>query len=93
MSQFLEVIEWFDQTGEEITQRYPPEGSAEIKFGAQLIGRDKQAAIFFCDGKGLDIFGPGRHTLSTRNLPMLTTVLALPWGFTTRFEQQSIWST
>ncbi len=50
MSQFMEVIEWFDQTGEEIGQRYPEEGSAEIKFGAQLIGRENQAAIFFRGG-------------------------------------------
>lgn len=86
MTVFLEVIEWVDQTGDEIIHRFPPEGSAEIKFGAQLIVREHQAAIFFCDGKGLDILGPGRHTLTTKNLPILTKVLSLPWGFTSPFR-------
>jgi membrane protease subunit (stomatin/prohibitin family) len=82
----MEVIEWFDKTGEEIVSRYPEEGSAEIKFGAQLVVRENQAAVFFRDGKGLDVFGPGRHTLSTQNLPILTKVLALPWGFKSPFR-------
>src|SRR3569832_570272 len=88
MSQFMEVIEWLDQTGEAIIHRYPEEGSAEIKFGSQLIVRVSQAAIFFRDGKGLDILGPGRHTLTTRNLPILTKVLSLPWGFTSPFRAE-----
>jgi len=86
MSEFLDVIEWFDKTGHEIVHRYPEEGSAEIKFGAQLIIRENQAAVFFRDGKGLDVLGVGRHTLSTQNLPMLTKVLSLPWGFKSPFR-------
>jgi len=88
MSQFMEVIEWLDQTGSEIVHRYPKQGSAEIKFGAQLVVRDNQAAIFVRDGKGLDILGPGRHTLSTMNLPILTKVLSLPWGFKSPFRAE-----
>jgi len=86
MSQFLEVIEWLDTTGQEIVHRWPPDGAAEIKFGAQLIVRESQAAIFFRDGKGLDVLGPGRHTLSTQNLPLVTKILSLPWGFTSPFR-------
>jgi membrane protease subunit (stomatin/prohibitin family) len=82
----MEVIEWFDKTGQQIVSRYPEEGSAEIKFGAQLIVRENQAAVFFRDGKGLDVFGPGRHTLSTQNLPVLTKMLSLPWGFKSPFR-------
>jgi membrane protease subunit (stomatin/prohibitin family) len=88
MSQFMEVIEWVDSTDGEIVHRYPKEGSAEIKFGAQLVVRENQAAVFFRDGKGLDVLGPGRHTLSTQNLPILTKVLALPWGFKSPFRAE-----
>jgi membrane protease subunit (stomatin/prohibitin family) len=59
--------------------RLPEEGSGEIKWGAQLTVRDSQAAVLFYQGKACDAFGPGRHTLKTANLPLLTTILSLPW--------------
>ena len=79
---FLEVLEWFDDTGEELVHRIPEKGSGEIKYGAQLTVRDSQAGVFFYQGKALDAFGPGRHTLKTANIPILTKVLSLPWGLT-----------
>lgn len=79
---FLEVIEWFDETGRELVHRIPEKGSGEIKFGAQLIVRESQAGVLFYKGKACDAFGPGRHTLKTANIPVLTKVLALPWGMT-----------
>ena len=77
---FLEVIEWFDETGRELVHRIPEKGSGEIKFGAQLIVRESQAGVLFYKGKACDAFGPGRHTLVTANVPVLTKILALPWG-------------
>ena len=88
MAVLMEVIEWFDPDGRQWVQRIPAEGSSDIKMGAQLIIRESQAAVFFRDGKGLDVFGPGRHTLSTLNLPILTRVLSLPWGFTSPFRAE-----
>ncbi len=79
---FLEVIEWFDETGKELVHRIPEKGSGEIKFGAQLIVRDSQAAIFFYKGRACDAFGPGRHTLTTANIPILTKILSIPWAMT-----------
>jgi membrane protease subunit (stomatin/prohibitin family) len=79
---FLEMIEWFDETGRELVHRIPEKGSGEIKFGAQLVVRESQAGVFFYNGRAYDAFGPGRHTLTTLNLPILTKVLSLPWGFT-----------
>lgn len=79
---FLEIIEWFDDTGNEIVHRIPESGSGEIKFGAQLIVRESQSAVFFYNGKAYDAFSPGRHTLQTANIPLLTKVASLPWGLT-----------
>ncbi|MBW2492811.1 MAG: SPFH domain-containing protein [Deltaproteobacteria bacterium] len=77
---FLENLEWFDDTGKELVHRLPQKGSGEIKYGAQLTVRESQAAVFFYKGKALDAFGPGRHTLKTANIPILTKILSLPWG-------------
>ncbi|MCA1784877.1 MAG: SPFH domain-containing protein [Desulfobacteraceae bacterium] len=79
---FLELLEWFDDTGEELVHRLPEKGSADIKYGAQLVVRESQAAVFFYNGRAVGAFGPGRHTLKTANIPLLTKLASLPWGFT-----------
>jgi membrane protease subunit (stomatin/prohibitin family) len=75
----LEVIQFFDQENKSLVQRIPPEGSTDIKIGAQLIVQENQEAVFFRGGKALDVFGPGRHTLVTANVPILTRLLTIPW--------------
>jgi membrane protease subunit (stomatin/prohibitin family) len=79
---FLEVIEWVDQTGNELLHRVPETGSGEIKFGAQLLVRESQAGVFFYRGRAVHIFGPGRHTLKTANIPILNKIASIPWAMT-----------
>ncbi len=88
MSQFIEVIECLDRAPETIVSRFPEAGSAEIKLGAQLIVRESQAAVFFRDGRALDTFGPGCHTLTTLNIPLLTKALSLPTGGKSPFRAE-----
>jgi membrane protease subunit (stomatin/prohibitin family) len=77
---FLENLEWLDETGKKLVQRLPEQGSGEIKYGAQLTIRESQAGVFYYKGKAVGAFGPGRHTLKTANIPLLTKIVSLPWG-------------
>ena len=77
---FLENLEWFDESGKELVHRLPESGSGEIKWGAQLTVRESQVGVFYYKGKAVEAFGPGRHTLTTGNIPILTKIASLPWG-------------
>ncbi|PLX42210.1 MAG: virion core protein (lumpy skin disease virus) [Deltaproteobacteria bacterium] len=85
---FLEVLEWFDDSGKELAHRIPEKGSGEIKFGAQLTVRESQAAVFYSEGTACDALGPGQHTLTTKNLPILNKILAIPWGLRSPFRAE-----
>jgi membrane protease subunit (stomatin/prohibitin family) len=74
----LEVIEYLDPTGQEMVHRIPEEGSGEIVLGSQCIVRENQVAVFFRDGRALDMLGPGRHTLTTLNIPLLVNCCSSP---------------
>jgi membrane protease subunit (stomatin/prohibitin family) len=77
---FLENLEWFDESGKALVHRLPEKGSGEIKWGAQLTIRESQAGVFYYKGKAVEAFSPGRHTLKTGNIPILTKIASLPWG-------------
>ncbi len=84
--QMLQTIEWRDTTGTEVVHRWPAHGPGTVRLGAQLTVRESQAAVFFRDGQALDVLEPGRHTLTSLNLPLLQGVIALPFGGETPFQ-------
>ncbi len=84
----IDVIQHPSERSDEIVFRVPQQGAGEFTFGSQLIVREGQAAVFFRDGKALDVFGPGRHTLSTNNLPLLGGIMKLPFGGNSPFTAE-----
>ena len=86
-TQFIEVIEWLDDSGNTLVFRFPVEAQ-EIKMGARLTVREGQSAIFVNQGKLGDVFKPGFHQLSTRNLPILTKLLSWKHGFNSPFKAE-----
>lgn len=72
MPKLMEVLEYLDNSGKTMVKRLPADGSVEIKWGAQLTVRESQEAVFFRDGKALDIFKAGRHVLQTQNIPLIS---------------------
>jgi membrane protease subunit (stomatin/prohibitin family) len=73
-----QIIEWVSAGTDDVVWRYPIE---DITWGAQLVIHEYETAVFFRDGKSYDSFGPGRHTLTTLNLPLLTALLSRVLGF------------
>jgi membrane protease subunit (stomatin/prohibitin family) len=86
-SQFIEIIEWLDDSDNTLVYRFPVYNQ-EIKMGAQLTVRENQAAIFINEGEVADLFKPGRYELSTQNLPILTTLRGWKYGFQSPFKAE-----
>ena len=86
-SQMIEVIEATDFSQDTIVFQFPVQGN-EIKMGAQLIVREGQAAVFLNEGVIADVFGPGRYTLMTENLPLLTKLKSWEYGFNSPFKAE-----
>jgi excisionase family DNA binding protein len=71
MARIFDVIEYPNEMSDEIVHRFPETGIGDFRIGSQLIVRESQSAVFFRDGNALDVFGPGRHTITTANIPLL----------------------
>lgn len=83
--ELLEIIEWTDDSRDTLSYRFPDDDK-EIKNGAQLIVRESQQVQFVAAGKYADLFNPGKHTLSTENIPILSTILGWKYGFNSPFK-------
>lgn len=84
-SQFIDVIEWVDGTRDTLVWKFP-DRDKEIKMGAQLTVRESQAAILINEGRMADVYQPGRYELTTRNMPILTTLRSWKFGFESPFK-------
>ena len=85
LGQFVDVIEWVDDTRNTIVWKFP-RGDNEIKYGAQLTVRESQQAVFLHEGELGDVFGPGRYELTTKNIPIMTTLHSWMYGFNSPFK-------
>lgn len=83
--QLIEVIEWTDDSRDTLSYRWPDDDK-EIKNGAQLIVRESQQVQFVSEGQFADLFQPGRHVLSTQNVPILSTLQGWKYGFQSPFK-------
>ncbi len=86
-SQFIEVIEWTDDSNDLMVYRFADAGK-EINMGAQLTVRESQVAIFVNEGQIADVFTPGRYELTTENLPILTMLRSWKYGFRSPFKSE-----
>jgi membrane protease subunit (stomatin/prohibitin family) len=87
MGQFIDVIEWIDDSHDTMVWRFPRQGN-EIKYGAKLIVRESQIAVFVNEGEIADIMGPGTYELETKNLPILTSLKHWDHGFSSPFKAE-----
>ncbi len=71
MARVFDVVEYPNEMKDEIVHRIPEQGAGDFRIGSQVIVRESQSAAFYRDGKALDVFGAGRHTITTANIPVL----------------------
>lgn len=84
----FDIVEFVDEAGIEIVRRIPERGSGDFRIGSQVIVRENQAAVFFRDGRALDVFGPGSHTITTANIPLLVNLIGLAFSGQTPFKAE-----
>ncbi|HSR21208.1 MAG TPA: SPFH domain-containing protein [Anaerolineales bacterium] len=88
MARIFDVIEYPNEMNDEIVHRFPEAGIGDFRIGSQVIVRESQAAVFFRDGNALDVFGPGRHTIATANIPLLIDFIGKAFNDRTPFPAE-----
>jgi len=88
MARIFDVVEYPSEMKDEIVHRFPETGIADLRIGSQVIVRESQKAIFFRDGRALDEFGPGRHTIVTANIPKLVDLIGKVFNDRTPFTAE-----
>lgn len=84
-NEFIDIIDWTDDSGDTIVWKFPRYQN-EIKMNAKLTVRESQVAVFMNEGKIADVFQPGMYTLTTQNMPILTTLQGWKYGFNSPFK-------
>ena len=88
MARIFDVIEYPNEMNDEIVHRFPEEGIGDYRIGSQVIVRESQSAVFFRDGQALDVFKPGRHTITTANIPKLIDFIGKAFNDRTPFPAE-----
>ncbi len=88
MARIFDVIEYASEMRDEIVRRFPENGPGDFRMGSKVIVREAQRAVFFRDGRALDVFGPGRHTITTANIPKLIDFVGKAFGNRTPFTAE-----
>jgi excisionase family DNA binding protein len=88
MARIFDVIEYPNEMRDEVVHRFPESGSGDFRIGSQVIVREAQNAVFFRDGKALDTFNPGRHTITTANIPYLVDLIGKAFNDRTPFTAE-----
>ncbi|MFN0010790.1 MAG: SPFH domain-containing protein [Phycisphaerales bacterium] len=85
--ELIDIVQWLDDTNNTMVYRFDRFNN-EIKYGAKLVVREGQAACFVNEGELADVFTPGTHTLTTKNLPILGTLKGWKYGFESPFKAE-----
>src|SRR3990172_1963559 len=88
MARIFDVVEYPSEMTDELVHRFPEQGIADLRLGSQVIVRESQRAVFMRDGRALDSFGPGRHTITTANIPLLVDLIGKVFNDRTPFTAE-----
>ncbi|HYC36680.1 MAG TPA: SPFH domain-containing protein [Usitatibacter sp.] len=86
-AELIDIVEWLDDTNDTLAYRFERYQN-EIKYGAKLVVREGQMAVFVNEGQLADVYKPGTHTLTTQNMPILSTLRGWKYGFDSPFKAE-----